>query len=101
MTCMRSWKSHRLTSYTWLGLNPQIGRPLSRIVGAIGYYNLYKSFHIFENVFESLKFFKMSNINQKNLDLSGNSLENLEFFKKPHITLKNPQFYLKCLQKAL
>jgi hypothetical protein len=33
---MRSWKSHRLTSHTWLGLNPQIGRPLSRIVGAIG-----------------------------------------------------------------
>jgi hypothetical protein len=33
---MRSWKSHRLTSHTWLGINPQIGRPLSRIVGAIG-----------------------------------------------------------------
>jgi hypothetical protein len=33
MTYMRSWKSHRLTSHTWLGLNPQIGRrPLSRIV---------------------------------------------------------------------
>jgi hypothetical protein len=29
---MRSWKSLRLTSHTWLGLNPQIGRPLSRIV---------------------------------------------------------------------
>jgi hypothetical protein len=25
-----------LTSHTWLGLNPQIGRPLSRIVGATG-----------------------------------------------------------------
>jgi hypothetical protein len=36
MTYMRSWKSHRLTSHTWLGLNPQIGRPFSRIVGAIG-----------------------------------------------------------------
>jgi hypothetical protein len=36
MTYMRSWESHRLTSNTWLGLNPQIGRPLSRIVGAIG-----------------------------------------------------------------
>jgi hypothetical protein len=36
MTYMRSWKSHRLTSHTWLGLNPQIGRPLSRIVGPIG-----------------------------------------------------------------
>jgi hypothetical protein len=35
MTYMRSWKSHRLTSHTWLCLNPQIGRPLSRIVGAI------------------------------------------------------------------
>jgi hypothetical protein len=33
MTYIRSWKSHR---HTWLGLNPQIGRPLSRIVGAIG-----------------------------------------------------------------
>jgi hypothetical protein len=37
MTYMRSWKSHRLTSNTWLGLNPQIGRPLSSIVGAIGF----------------------------------------------------------------
>jgi hypothetical protein len=36
MTYMQSWKSHRLTSHTWLGLNPQIGRPLSRIIGAIG-----------------------------------------------------------------
>jgi hypothetical protein len=35
MTYMRSWKSRRLTSHTWLGVNPQIGRPLSRIVGAI------------------------------------------------------------------
>jgi hypothetical protein len=32
MTYMRSWKSLRLNSHTWLGLNPQIGRPLSRIV---------------------------------------------------------------------
>jgi hypothetical protein len=32
MTYMRSWKSLRLTSHAWLGLNPQIGRPLSRIV---------------------------------------------------------------------
>jgi hypothetical protein len=24
--------------HTWLGLNPQIGRPLSRIVGAIGFF---------------------------------------------------------------
>jgi hypothetical protein len=35
---MRSWKSHRLISHTWLGLNPQIGRPFSRIVGAIGHW---------------------------------------------------------------
>jgi hypothetical protein len=35
MTCMRSWKSHRLTSHLWLGLNPQIGRSLSRIVGGL------------------------------------------------------------------
>jgi hypothetical protein len=25
MTYMSSWKSHRLTSHTWLGLNPQLG----------------------------------------------------------------------------
>jgi hypothetical protein len=43
MTFMRRWKSHRLTSHTWLGLNPQIGRPLSRIVGAIGLYKKKKS----------------------------------------------------------
>jgi hypothetical protein len=37
MTYMRSWKSHRLTSHTRLGLNPQIGRPLSRIVVPLVY----------------------------------------------------------------
>jgi hypothetical protein len=37
MTYMRSWKSHRLTSHTWLGLNPQIGRPLSKIVVPLVY----------------------------------------------------------------
>jgi hypothetical protein len=41
MTYMRSWKSHRLTSHTWLGLNPQFERPLSRIFGAIGLFFLY------------------------------------------------------------
>jgi hypothetical protein len=40
MTYMRTWKSHQLTSHTWLGLNPQIGGPLSRIVGAIGLFFL-------------------------------------------------------------
>jgi hypothetical protein len=45
MTYMSSWKSHRLTSHTWLGLNPQFGRPLSRIVGAIGLFFLF----FFEN----------------------------------------------------
>jgi hypothetical protein len=38
MTYMRSWKSYRLTSHTWLGLNPQIGRPLSRIVVPLVYF---------------------------------------------------------------
>jgi hypothetical protein len=37
MTYMRSCKSHRLTSHTWLGLNPQIVRPLSRIVVPLVY----------------------------------------------------------------
>jgi hypothetical protein len=41
MTYMRSWKSHRLTSHTWLGLNLQIGRPLSRIVVPLVYFYLY------------------------------------------------------------
>jgi hypothetical protein len=40
---MRSWKSHRLTSHTWLGQNPQIGRPLSKIVGAIGLFLFFMS----------------------------------------------------------
>jgi hypothetical protein len=37
MTYMRNWKSHRLTSHTWLGLNSQIGKPLSRIVEPLVY----------------------------------------------------------------
>jgi hypothetical protein len=41
MTYMRSWKSLRLTSYTWLGLNPQIGRPLSRIVVPLVHFIFY------------------------------------------------------------
>jgi hypothetical protein len=41
MTYIRSWKSLRLTSHTWLGLNPQIGRPLSRIVVPLVYFFLY------------------------------------------------------------
>jgi hypothetical protein len=35
---MRSWKSLRLTSHAWLGLNPQIERPLSRIVVPLVYF---------------------------------------------------------------
>jgi hypothetical protein len=35
MTYMRSL---RLTLHTWLGLNPQIGRPLSRIVVPLVYF---------------------------------------------------------------
>jgi hypothetical protein len=38
MTYMQSWKSLGLTSHTWLGLNPQIGRPLSRIVVPLVYF---------------------------------------------------------------
>jgi hypothetical protein len=38
MTYMRSWKSLRLTSHAWLGLNAQIGRPLSRIVVPLVYF---------------------------------------------------------------
>jgi hypothetical protein len=50
MTYMRSWKSHRLTSHTWLGLNPQIGTPLSRIVGAIGLFVLRHVWTAFFNI---------------------------------------------------
>jgi hypothetical protein len=42
MTYMRSWKSLRLTSHTWLGLNPQIVRPLSRIVVPLVYFFFFK-----------------------------------------------------------
>jgi hypothetical protein len=50
---MRSWKSHRLTSHTWLGLNLQFGR----IVGAIGLF----FFYLFKNIqkfHESSNFFR-------------------------------------------
>jgi hypothetical protein len=63
MTYMRSWKNHRLTSHT-LGLNPQIGRPLSRIVGAI---DLFYFFIVFGQLMDYLslrwnqKFYGMAN----------------------------------------
>jgi hypothetical protein len=44
---MRSWKSLRLTSHTWLGLNPQIGRPLSRIVVPLVYFLLFSFCNFF------------------------------------------------------
>jgi hypothetical protein len=46
MTYMRSWKSHRLTSHTWSGLNLQIGRPLSRIVVPLVYFFLHVQHYI-------------------------------------------------------
>jgi hypothetical protein len=49
MTYMRSWKSHRLTSHTWLGLNPQIGRLLLRI-----YFFIYDHLTLL-NFFKSLE----------------------------------------------
>jgi hypothetical protein len=54
MTCMRSWKSHRLTSDTWLGLNPQIVRPLSRIVGVIGLF-IFFFFYLIQSVLNQRK----------------------------------------------
>jgi hypothetical protein len=38
MIFMRSWKTHRLTHMHGLGLNPQIARPLSRIVVPLVYF---------------------------------------------------------------
>jgi hypothetical protein len=58
MTYMRSWKSLRLTSHTWLGLNPQIGRPLSRIVVPLIYYFY---FH-FITVFTVFTVFYLTNL---------------------------------------
>jgi hypothetical protein len=46
MTYMRSWKSLRLTSHTWLGLNPLIGRPLSRIVVPLVYLYNYEPLNV-------------------------------------------------------
>jgi hypothetical protein len=43
MTYMQSWKSYRLTSHTWLGLNPQIGRPLSKIFVPLVYFFLHSA----------------------------------------------------------
>jgi hypothetical protein len=51
MTYMRSWKSHRLTSHTWLGLNPQIEKSLSRIVVPLVYYFLCPNRHSFDSFF--------------------------------------------------
>jgi hypothetical protein len=42
MTYMRSWKSRRLTSHTWLGLNLKIDRPLLRIVVPLVYFFIEK-----------------------------------------------------------
>jgi hypothetical protein len=47
MTYMGSWKN--LTSHTWLGLNPQIGRPLSRIVVPLVYF-ITKRLIFFQNL---------------------------------------------------
>jgi hypothetical protein len=50
MIYMRSWKSLRLTSHTWLGLNPQIGRPLSRIVVPLVYFYYEQKKYSHENI---------------------------------------------------
>jgi hypothetical protein len=42
MTYMRIWKKSSTYSHTWLGLNPQIGRPLSRIVVPLVYFLFFK-----------------------------------------------------------
>jgi hypothetical protein len=58
MTYMRSWKSIRLTSHTWLGLNPQIGRPLSRIVVPLVYYkNVFIQFNTQSTVYALIVIF--------------------------------------------
>jgi hypothetical protein len=69
MTYMRSWKSLRLTSHTWLGLNPQIGRPLSRIVVPLVYfYYLIPEMQIIQKNVEKFNFCRKI---QKFLKFSG------------------------------
>jgi hypothetical protein len=67
MTYMQSWKSHRLTSHTWLGLNPQIGRPLSSIVVPLVYFFIYRIknvlFFIFLMSFSLYLSFKLCKVN--------------------------------------
>jgi hypothetical protein len=60
MTYMMSRKNHRLTSHTWLGLTPQIGRPLSRIGGAIGFFR-------YEEITLKLFFYKLCKVIENNV----------------------------------
>jgi hypothetical protein len=49
MTFMRSWKSLRLTSHTWLGLNPQIGDLSQGLSWFIGLFLVYFIFSVASN----------------------------------------------------
>jgi hypothetical protein len=77
ITYMRSWKSLRLTSHTWLGLNPHIGRPLSRIVVPLVYFFFKALYHF------SVKFkWKMTEYNKmiiKHKVLNSNQCGHFEF----------------------
>jgi hypothetical protein len=101
---MRIWKSHRLTSHTWLGLNPQIGRPLSRIVGAIGLFFLYLSTNVSvpciicsalkSKILELRRNFikKKINLNYKALDKNIQDFLRINIFKR---IMTNEQLYRK------
>jgi hypothetical protein len=71
MTYIRSWKCHRLTSHTWLGLNPQIGRPLSRIVGAIGLLSVEQTIHASRQKEKKRKILKNTYYVKSEKDFSG------------------------------
>jgi hypothetical protein len=87
---MRSWKSH-----TWLGLNPQIGRPLSSIVGVIGLFLFF--FSLFEKV--SVSSFYISETAPKNwlkisIDLK---IIKIRFLKK----ISSPEQGMQCSVKCI
>jgi kynureninase len=106
MTYIKSWKSHRLTSHTWLGLNPQIGRPLSRIVGAIGFKVIVIYLRIYEyhsvlrkDHYQSINYKKKKIVMQNNgkLDIVVGKL--LCSYSKCDLNIYSPRTYYQIANK--
>jgi hypothetical protein len=98
MTYMRSWKNLRLTSHTWLGLNPQIGRPLSRIVVPLVYLFFFISKKYFEMSFQTFQtIFTLKNNN--NLVINYQALRKKVLLYYYGERLKRNEFsYFACTQ---